>query len=64
MVAIVIGGHVLEGTFQKGLDFVEALSLGGDAEVVSVDEAVTSWGQWLVISVDVEEERCQYAALW
>ena len=53
----------MEGTFQDGFDFVEALLLGGDAEVVSVDEAATSWGQWLVISIDVEEERCQYAAL-
>ena len=64
MVVIVVGGHLLEGTFQDGFDFVKALLLGGDAEVVSIDETAALWREWLVIGVDVEKERGQYAALW
>lgn len=64
MVVFVVGGRVLEGTFQDGFDFIKGLLLGGDAEVISCDEAAALSREWLVISVDVEEERGQYAALW
>lgn len=64
MVVIVVCCHLLEGTFQDRLNLLEVLLLGGDAEIVRIDEAVAVWGKWLVISVDVEEEAGQYAALW
>lgn len=35
-----VGGHLLEGTFQVRFDFVEALFLGGDVEVFSIDEGM------------------------
>ena len=54
----------MEGTFKDGFNVMEALLLGGDAEVISIDEAATLWGEWLVIGVNVEEERGQYTALW
>ena len=54
----------MEGTFQDGFNFMEALLLGGDAEVISIDEAATLWGEWLVIGVDVEKKGGQYTALW
>ena len=64
MVVIVVGCHLLEGAFQDMLDLLEVLLLGGDAEVVSIDEAALLWGEWLVVGLDVEEEGGQYAALW
>lgn len=51
-----VGGPLTEGTFQDGFNFMEALYLGGDAGVISIDEAKALWGEWLVIGVDVEEE--------
>lgn len=46
MVIIVVGGHLLEGTFQVRFDFVEALFLGGDEEVFSIDEGMAVVGHW------------------
>ena len=54
----------MEGTFKDKLSLLEVCLLGGDAEVISIDEAATLRGEWLVIGVNVEEERGQYTALW
>lgn len=51
-----VGGPLVEGTFQDGFNFMEALFLGSDAGVISIDEAKALWDKWLVIGVDVEEE--------
>lgn len=39
-----VGGPLLEGTFQDRFNFMEALFLGGDAGVISIDEAKALWG--------------------
>ena len=62
MVVIVVGCHLLEGAFQDMLDLLDALLLGGDAEVVSIDERAALWGEGLVVGVDVEEEGSHYAS--
>ena len=64
MVVIVVGCHLLEGAFQDMLDLLDALLLGGEAEVVSIDERAALWGEGLVVGVDVKEEGGHYASLW
>ena len=63
MVVIVVGCHLLEGAFQDMLDLLDALLLGGDAELVSIDKVAALCGKWLVVGVDVEEEGGKCAAL-